>query len=189
MRRRVRVHQAELRSRQVPRSLSAPGSQTGSQRHPLKPIQHRCFPNPPAAGHRTFLRGRCPGRGSVSGRYRLLGRAGRRRRSGHPNPPRPTGRADPGGKTPASCRNTVPKLRVAQAPVLDRQRRPPNRCSCSTWPMALTERSEQPVNNPLQCVLPAAYAQRVYGEFALHLWHRTAGSPGPGGRRVHRARG
>jgi len=37
--------------------------------------------------------------------------------------------------------------------------------------------------------LIAEYARRVYGEFALHLWHRTASSARPGARRVHRARG
>jgi hypothetical protein len=35
----------------------------------------------------------------------------------------------------------------------------------------------------------AEYARRVYGEFALHLWHRTAGSAGRAPWRVHRAGG
>ena len=38
-------------------------------------------------------------------------------------------------------------------------------------------------------VIISAYARRVYGEFAPHLWHRTAGSARPGARGVHRADG
>jgi len=53
----------------------------------------------------------------------------------------------------------------------------------------MTQRHEQPVANGQLNVNNAEYARRVYGEFALHLWHRTAGSAGRAPRRVHRARG
>src|SRR5260221_350895 len=43
--------------------------------------------------------------------------------------------------------------------------------------------------DPGHALVIAEYARRVYSEFALHPWRRTASSARLGARRVHRARG
>ena len=113
MRSRVRVHQAELRSRQVPRSLPATGEPTASYEATASSLLSLTRPRPATGSSLRAL----PGRGGVSRGCRFLRRAGRRRRSG--TRVRPADRASRSWRQDASFpRECGPEAaRVAPAPV------------------------------------------------------------------------
>ena len=106
-----------------------PGSQTGSQRHPLKPMHRGCFPRP--------ARGTCTGAAPVSAALAAgtaFSHVPGEGTAAHPRRALPAGRADPGGKTPGFPRGCGPEAaRVEQAPLAGSAVAISQPLLCSTW--------------------------------------------------------
>ena len=111
MRRRVRVHQAELRSRQVLRSLPATGEPNGEPMASYEANSSSLLSLPAAADHRIFSAGAARVAAALAAGAAfpdVLGEGA----AAAPESALPAGRADPGGKTPVSSGNAAPKLLV-----------------------------------------------------------------------------
>ena len=147
MRRRVRVHQAELRSRQVLRSLPATGEPNGEPMASYEANSSSLLSLPAAADHRIFSAGAARVAAALAAGAAfpdVLGEGA----AAAPSPPCRPGepilaarRQFPAGMRPRSCScSTGSYYRIGSGNL-------PAVAPARRGPMALTERNQQPMNN------------------------------------------